>query len=84
VAIDALHPNDNTESLNIGTEVVYKDFIFIRGGWKNLFQRDSQEGLTLGVGINLKFGTSKYQLDYTYTDFGLLGSPQKLTIGLIF
>jgi len=84
VAVDALHPNDNTESLNLGTEIAYRDFIFIRGGWKNLFQRDSEEGLTLGAGINLKFGASKYQLDYTYSDFGILGSPQKLTISLIF
>ena len=83
-AIDALHPNDNTESLNLGTEIAYRDFIFIRGGWKNLFQRDTEEGLTLGAGINLKFGASKYQLDYAYSDFGILGSPQKLTISLIF
>jgi len=84
LAIDALHPNDNTESLNLGLEIAFNNFIFIRSGWKNLFQRDSEEGLTLGAGINLKFGASKYILDYTYTDFGILGSPQKLTIALIF
>jgi len=83
-ALDALHPNDNTESINLGSELTYKDFIFLRGGWKNLFQRDSEEGLTIGIGIILKFGPGKYLFDYTYSDFGLLGSPQKISIGLNF
>ena len=26
VAADALHPNDNTESINLGTELVFKEF----------------------------------------------------------
>ena len=42
------------------------------------------EGLTLGIGIILKFGPGKYLFDYTYSDFGLLGSPQKISIGLNF
>ena len=83
-ALDALHPNDNTESINLGTEITYKNFIFLRGGWKNLFQRDSEEGLTLGIGIILRLGSGKYLFDYTYSDFGLLGSPQKISIGLSF
>jgi len=80
ISIDALHPNDNTESINIGTEFNYKDFLYIRGGWKNLFQRDTEEGLTLGAGVILSYGGSKYILDYSYTEFGILGNPQKLTI----
>ncbi|MBT3589944.1 MAG: PorV/PorQ family protein [Candidatus Marinimicrobia bacterium] len=81
-SVDALHPNDNTESINLGTELNYKDFVYIRGGWKNLFQRDAEEGLTLGTGVILSYGGTKYILDYTYTQFGILGNPQKLTIAI--
>ncbi|MFN3134514.1 MAG: PorV/PorQ family protein, partial [Candidatus Kryptonium sp.] len=52
LAVDALHPNDNTESLNIGFEYGFRNLIFLRAGYKSLFQKDSQERFTVGVGIN--------------------------------
>ena len=46
IAVDAAHPNDNTEFMNLGMEYSFNDFLFLRGGYKNLFLLDSEENLT--------------------------------------
>ena len=40
VAADALHPSDDYESMNIGTEFSYQDYLFVRGGYQSLFLTD--------------------------------------------
>ena len=80
VAADALHPNDNTESINLGTELVFKEFLFLRSGLANLYQRDSVSGFSIGGGIKLKVSNSFYFIDYTFLDMGPLGNPQKITL----
>ena len=66
IAADALHPNDNTESLNLGAELVFKDFVYLRSGREHLFQRDSEAGFALGGGVKLTIGKTHYTIDYTY------------------
>ena len=82
--VDALHPNDNTESINTGTEISFKDFLFIRSGYANLYQRDRISGLSAGCGIKLKISSLTYFIDYTYVDMGPLGNPKKLTLSTSF
>ena len=83
-AADALHPNDNTECINLGSEISYKNFVFLRSGLSNLYQRDSIAGLSMGCGIKLKISNSHYYIDYTYMDMGALGNPKKLTLTTSF
>ena len=83
LAVDANHPNDNTESLNIGTEINIANVAFVRGGIQHLFQRDIEEKFTLGAGINIHWGGVTVIVDYAYHEFGRLGSPQKITISLV-
>jgi hypothetical protein len=80
IAADALHPNDNTESINFGTELVFKDFVYLRSGREHLFQRDSEAGFALGGGVKLTIGKTFYTIDYTYAQMGLLGHQKKLTL----
>ena len=80
IAADALHPNDNTESINLGSELAFKDFLFLRTGLANQYQRDRISGLSLGCGIKLKLSNSYYYIDYTYLDMGPLGNPKKITL----
>jgi len=84
LAVDALHPNDNTESLNIGFEYSFRNLIFLRAGYKSLFQKDSQERFTVGVGINYKVGGIGFSFDYSYQDFGILKNIQSFAIALQF
>lgn len=85
VAIDALHPNDNTESVNIGFEYALREMLFLRGGYKSLYQLDTEEGLTAGAGFayNL-YGGLAVELNYAYTDFGILNNVQRFSIALNF
>jgi len=84
-AIDAFHPINNTESINIGCEIAIVKMLFLRSGYKALGQQDTEEGLTLGGGINYRlFGQSNIKLDYAYTDFGRLKSTNRFTLRLDF
>lgn len=84
LAVDALHPNDNNESVNIGGEYMFKDLIAFRGGYRSLFLKDSEEGFTVGGGLNHRLSGVGFRLDYAYEDFGRLENIQKFTIQLMF
>ena len=85
VALDAIHPNDNTEYLNTGLEFAWNEILFLRGGWKSLFERDTEQGFTAGVGLNYRIlGEFMVKLDYAYQDWGRLKNVHYLTFGLKF
>lgn len=85
LALDALRPSDNTEILNVGGEIMIQNMISLRAGYKSLFRRESEEGLTLGCGLNLPLGPGfTGQFDYTYADFGLFEEIQMFSLGLMF
>ncbi|NQT24131.1 PorV/PorQ family protein [candidate division KSB1 bacterium] len=85
LAVDALHPNDDVESLNIGGEYTFNGMFSLRGGYKSLFARDSEEGMTLGGGIRYRvMGFTELRLDYAYQDFGIMNNVQKFTLNLGF
>jgi hypothetical protein len=66
-------PNDNSEYVNLGGEMSFlNDLIFVRGGYKGLFLKDNQEGLTLGVGLNYALGIFSVGFDYSYQEFRYL------------
>jgi opacity protein-like surface antigen len=85
LAVDALHPNDNDESINVGGEYMFNNLIAFRVGYKSLFLDNSEEGLTAGVGINYNF-TSDFgvRVDYAYQDFGMLDYTQHFSLGIKF
>ncbi|RJP65825.1 MAG: hypothetical protein C4539_12530 [Ignavibacteriales bacterium] len=86
VAVDAIHPNNNYESVNVGTELSYCEYFFIRGGYQSLFLDKSEGGLTFGFGVASKelFGTTAIQFDYAYRDFGRLENIHIFTVDLKF
>jgi hypothetical protein len=85
LAIDALHPNDNFESVNAGFEYGWGSLIYIRGGYKSLFLADSEEGLSAGLGASIRLGgTVILKADYAYADYGRLDNAQRFTLFLRF
>ena len=87
VALDANHPNDNSERLNLGLEYWYKKMAAIRGGYKLRLGPDSsndEEGLTLGLGIRMNFASTMLSLDYAFADFGYLQRAHRVSLGLKF
>ena len=86
IAIDALHPNDNYESMNVGTEFSYQGFLFIRGGYQSLFLLNGEGGLSFGIGLNSKelFSNDVVRFDYAYRDFGRLSGVNYFSVGISF
>ena len=89
VSADALHPNNNNESINIGTQLTYiqpgKLNLFLRGGYKGLFLKDSEYGLTYGGGLRIYLSDFNFfDLDYTYKTMGVLGDVHLYTFKFSF
>lgn len=85
VATDALHPNDNTEHINVGGEYAFKNRVFLRAGYNSLFMKDSEEGFSAGCGLNYPImSTVMLKLDYAYTQFGDLNEIHRFAMSLNF
>ncbi|HEB84586.1 MAG TPA: PorV/PorQ family protein [Bacteroidetes bacterium] len=85
LAADAVHPNDNHEYVNLGAEFSYRDWAFLRAGWKTLFLADSEQGLTAGVGVKYRLnGNVGFIADVAYADFGRLENVMRYSLGILF
>lgn len=86
IAVDALHPSDNYESVNVGAEYTFYNAFMVRGGYRSLGLADSEGGLTLGAGINsgLFGGGIDARLDYAYADYGRLKAANIITLAVVF
>ncbi len=84
VSVDAVHPNDNREYLNVGTEVRLYNLIALRGGYRALFLEEREGGLTLGAGVQVHVVGLRMMLDYAYVDYGRLDQTNKFSFILSF
>lgn len=87
LAVDALHPNNNSESINMGAEYELKlpgtGSLFARGGLKGLFMDESIYGPTFGGGIKINMlGNTSLKVDYAFRDIGVLGNVHVYTFGI--
>jgi len=84
VVADASHPNDNTESMSLGGEWSWKNTVALRAGYQNLFQQDSDVGLTLGVGLQGGLGETGFQFDYAWANHDRLQETHRMTLAITF
>jgi len=92
VAVDALRPSDNSESVNVGGEVGWRNIVFLRGGYRSLFAREGpfikdtqQEGLTLGAGLQYHVeGFASLEVSYAFQKFGLFGNLNTIALSIGF
>ena len=83
VALDATHPNDNTEYVNSGLELAFEEMFFGRIGYKSLFLQDSEQGLTWGAGFRYEMtSTTSLKIDYAFADYGRLLNVQYITVSI--
>ena len=84
-AVEARHPNDNTESLSFGIEYGSKHRFFLRTGYQSIFEQDSEKGLTAGVGFVYYLSPNlPLHLDYAYADWGRLTNVHRFSIEFQF
>ncbi len=82
--VDAFHPSDNTESMSLGAEWTWKEALSLRSGYQNLAQKDSEVGLTLGIGLRGRIGQPEFHFDYAWADYGRLEETHRLTFVLTY
>jgi hypothetical protein len=82
---DAIRPSDNVEVVNVGAEVTLMNLISLRGGYKSLFQQDSEEGLTFGAGVKYdQLGSMELEVNYAYQQFGKFGNINTFSLAISF
>jgi hypothetical protein len=84
VAVDALHPSDNSECINVGAEWGFAKVVYLRAGYNGLFQTDNQYGLTAGAGVAWDGLGYLLHVDYGWAKHAYLGSIQRLALGVGF
>jgi hypothetical protein len=87
VAADALHPNDNYESVNLGGEFAFQDILFLRGGYNALGLPEREGGLSLGFGLSSSSFLSSnttVKIDYAFRDMGRLESIHVFSVAVKF
>ena len=89
LSVDALHPNNNYESVNIGAQ--YKRIVptigdfYLCTGYKALFMKESEYGLAFGGGMVLRMMHNiGLKIEYAYRGIGVLGKTHCYTIGVLF
>ena len=84
VVVNASQPSDNTSSLSFGGEWTFANILSLRGGYQQLFQEDSETGLTLGLGLRYDIARYTMRVDYAWNDYGRIGDAQRFTVGFGF
>jgi hypothetical protein len=89
MAIDALHPNNNSEYLNLGGEYALTipgfGVFSLRSGYKGLYMVDSEYGWTFGFGLLFHYLNNRIlKVDYAYRSIGMLGKMHAYTLSLSF
>ncbi len=81
---EALHPNDNSESANLGAEWTGYDLLALRVGYQTLFQEERELGFTAGFGVQGYLGENRYHVNYAWAAHDHLQDTHRFTLVLVF
>ena len=81
ISVDALHPNDHTERMHLGSELVVMQRFAFRGGYK--FNHEV-ESLTFGIGVNFQFGDFTGYIDYAYVTANYFSDINRFSLSFEF
>jgi len=86
ISTDAVIPNNDYQSLNVGAEFIFLNVFYVRGGCNSLFLQDAEGGLSFGVGVNsnMLLSTAEVNFDYAFRDFGNLTNVHSFSLGIKF
>jgi hypothetical protein len=93
LSVDAVKPQDSQQLLYGGTEVIFYDLLFLRGGYKFNYQgvddggtsarppiETTIEEFTLGAGVQSVISDVDVKFDYAYTSMELLDGTHRVTM----
>jgi hypothetical protein len=91
IEADALHPNNNSESVNLGAQYAVNMYssgtVYLRGGYKALFMADAEYGPSYGIGMIYRmpsYNNLAMKIDYGYRDIGILGAIHSYSVSFMF
>jgi hypothetical protein len=76
--LEGVHVNDGPERVHAAMEYTFLDLFNLRAGYKFNY---SEQGLTLGGGLNFNMKGVIGRIDYAYLDYGRLNSVHMFTVG---
>ncbi len=77
LSVDAIHPRDFSEQINLGLEYNFMNMAALRAGY--IFPADEQS-YTLGAGIKQSFAGYSIGVDYAYTPFGIFDPVHRVSL----
>ena len=81
MVMDAMHPNDNNETIGGGLEYEWNEFLALRVGYK---ANHEIQNFSIGGGLHFVLSGVHFNIDYAYADFGDLDDIQRFTAGIAF
>jgi len=81
LALDTVHPRDDSEHLDIGLEYNLKKMFYLRGGYRVGYDLRSY---TIGAGLNLNLKALLIHFDYSFGALEYFDNVQQFTIGFSF
>ncbi len=79
--VEGTNENDAPETVSFGAEYAYKEFFFLRGGYR---LNHDLENFSAGLGIQIPFQRWKIQADYSLTNMDALDYVQRISLGILF
>jgi len=89
LAVDAIHSNNNSEYLNLGSQFTYapsaRTKFYLRSGMKGVFMVDGEFGPAFGAGMKYQLKSGQgIKLDYCYRTIWTFDNTHNYTLSLTF
>jgi len=89
LSMDAIHPNNNSEYLNLGTQFTFSPSLrtkfYLRSGYKGLFMVDGEFGPAFGCGMKYQLNSGQgIKIDYSYKSIIAFNNTHNYTLSLTF
>lgn len=81
VTVDAVHPRDYSEQLNIGGEYLFMKTVALRAGYST---PNDEHGFSAGAGLQKTLKNYKLAIDYAYTPYGVFDNVNRFTVQFAF
>jgi len=81
LAIDATHPRDYEEQLDLGLEYVFQQTVALRVGYTT---PSDEQGVSFGAGFRQAMGTTGLAIDYCFTPFGVFENVHRFSFQFYF
>lgn len=81
LSVDAVHPRDYAEQLNIGAEYLFMKTFALRVGYSS---PNDEHGLSLGLGLQQAYRNYQLAIDYAYTPFEIFDDVHRFSLHFMF